>query len=71
VRIGEVAADEAAATISVESRAADDGVGRQVETWSVIIAAGESSLNASFRSVFKGPAVSTVIHDVETKVHKL
>jgi hypothetical protein len=71
VRIGEVAADEAAATISVESRAADDGVGRQVKTWSVIIAAGESSLNASFRSVFKGPAVSTVIHDVEAKVHKL
>ncbi len=71
MRLGEVAADVTAAAIGVESRAADDGVGRQIETWSVIIAAGESSLNASFRSVFKAPAVRTVIHDVETEVHEL
>ena len=71
MRLGKVAADEAATTVSMESRAADDGVGRQIETWSVIIAAREGAFNTSFRSVFKRSAVSAVIHDVETKVHKL
>ncbi len=71
MRIGEVAADVTAATISVESRAADDRVGRQIETWSVIVATREGAFNTSFRSVFKRSAVSAVIHDVETKVHKL
>jgi hypothetical protein len=71
MRLGKVTANETAATVSMKCRAANDRVGRQIETWSVIIAAGESSLNASFRSVFKGPAVRTVIHDVETEVHEL
>jgi hypothetical protein len=71
VRIGEVAADEAAATVGVKCRAANDGVGRQIEARSVIIATRESSFDASFRSVFEGSTVSTVIHDVETKVHEL
>jgi hypothetical protein len=71
MRLGEMAADETAATVGVESWAANNRVGRQIEARSVIIAAGESLLNASFRSVFKGSTVSTVIHDVETKVHQL
>jgi hypothetical protein len=71
MRFGKVAADEAAATIGVKCRAADDGVGRQIETWSVIVAAGESSLNASFRSVLERSTVSAMIHDVEAKIHKL
>jgi hypothetical protein len=71
MRLGEMAADETAATVSVESRAADDGVGRQIETWSVIVAAGESAFDTRLRSVFKRSTVSTVIHDVEAKVHKL
>ena len=71
MRIGEVAADEAAATISVESRAADDGVGRQVKTWSVIVATREGAFDTSFRSVFKRSTVSTMVHDVEAKVDEL
>jgi hypothetical protein len=42
MRLGKVAADEAAATVSMESRAADDGVGWEIEARSVIIATGES-----------------------------
>ncbi len=56
--LGEMTADEAAATISVESRAANDGVGRQIETWSVIVATREGAFNASFRSVFERSAVT-------------
>ncbi len=70
MRLGKVTADVTAATISVESRAADDGVGRKIKTRSVIITTRESSFNASFRSVFEGSTVSAVIHDVETKVDK-
>jgi hypothetical protein len=66
-----VTADEAAATVGVESRSADDRVGRQIEARSMIITAREGPLDASFRPVSKGPTVSTVIHDVETKIHKL
>ncbi len=71
MRLGEMTADEAAATISVESRAADDGMGRQIESRSMIIATREGAFDTSFRWVFKGPAVRTVIHDVEAKIHKL
>ncbi len=71
MRIGEVAADEAAATVSVKCWAADDGVGRQIETQSVIVAARESALDTRLRSVLERSTVSTVIHDVEAKVHKL
>jgi hypothetical protein len=66
-----MAADEAAATISMECRAANDGVGRQIETRSVIVTAGEGSLDASFRSVLERSTVSAMIHDVEVKIHKL
>ncbi len=71
MRLGEVAADETAATVSVKCWAADDGVGRQIEARSVIVATREGSFDARFRSVFEGSTVSNVIHDVETKVHKL
>ena len=71
MRLGEVAADEAAATISMKCRATDDGVSWQIETWSVIVATRKGSLGASFRSVFERSTVSAVIHDVEAKVHKL
>jgi hypothetical protein len=70
VRFGEVAADEAAATVGVKCRATDNGVGRQIEARSVIIATRESFFNASFRSVPKRSTVGAVIHDVETKIHK-
>ena len=66
-----MAADEAAATISVQSRAADDRVGRQIETWSVIVATREGAFDTSFRSVLKRSTVSTMVHDVEAKVHEL
>jgi hypothetical protein len=71
MRLGEMAADEAAATISVKCWAADDRVGRQIETWSVIVATREGAFDTSFRSVLKRSTVSAMIHDVETKVHKL
>ncbi len=71
MRLGKVTANETAATVSMESRAADDGVGRQIEARSVIIATRESSFDASFRSVPKRSAVGAMIHDVEAKVHKL
>ena len=66
-----MAANEAAATVSVKCRAADDGMGRQIETWSVIVATRKGSLGASFRSVFERSTVSAVIHDVEAKIYKL
>jgi hypothetical protein len=71
MRLGEMTADEAAATISLESRAADDGVGRQIKTWSVIVATRKSAFDTSFRSMPEGSTVSAVIQDVEAKVHKL
>jgi hypothetical protein len=71
MRLGKVTANETAATVSVKCRAADDGVSWQIETWSVIVATRKGSLGASFRSVFERSAVRTVIHDVETEVHKL
>jgi hypothetical protein len=71
VRLGEVAANAAAVTVSVKCRATNDRVGRKIEARSVIVTAGEGSFNTSFRSVFERSAVSTMIHDVETKVHKL
>ena len=66
-----MAANEAAATISVKCRAADDGVGRQIKVRSVIVTAREGSFDTSFRSMPEGSTVSAVIHDVETKIHKL
>jgi hypothetical protein len=71
MRLGKVTVDEAAATVGVESRAADDRVGRQIETRSMIVTAREGPLDASFRPVSKGSTVSTVIHDVEAKIHEL
>jgi hypothetical protein len=71
MRLSKMAADEAAATVSVECRTANDRVGRKVEARSVIVAAREGLLDASFRSVFERSTVSTVIHDVETEVHEL
>jgi hypothetical protein len=71
MRLGKMTANEAAAAVGVKCRAADDGVGRQIKTWSVIVAAGESAFDTRLRSVFKRSTVSTVIHDVEAKVHKL
>jgi hypothetical protein len=71
MRLSKVAADEAATTVSVKCRAADDGVGRQIEPWSVIVTARKGSFDASFGSVPKRSTVSAVIHDVETEVHKL
>jgi hypothetical protein len=71
VRLGKMAANEAAATVSVKCRAADDGMGRQIETCSVIVATREGALFTRLRSVFKRPTVSTMVHDVETEVHKL
>jgi hypothetical protein len=64
-------ADEAAATIRVERRAANDGVGRQIKARSVIVAARACPLDASFRSMFKGTTMSAVVHDVETEIDKL
>jgi len=64
-------ANVTAATVSMKCWAADDGVGWQIETRSVIVATGEGSLNASFRSVLERSAVSAMIHYVETKVHEL
>ncbi len=71
MRLGKVTADVTAAAISVKCRATNDRVGRKVEVQSVIITAGEGSFDASFRSVFERTTVSTVIHDVEAKIHKL
>jgi hypothetical protein len=71
VRFGEVAADEAAATIGVKCRAANNGVGRKIKARSVIIATREGSLDASLRSVLKRSTVRAMIHDVDAKVHKL
>ena len=64
-------ANVTAATVSMKCWAADDGVGWQIETRSVIVATGEGPLDASFRSVLERSTVSAVIHDVEAKVHKL
>jgi hypothetical protein len=71
VRFGEVAADEATAAVRVESRATYNGVGRRVKAWYVIVAAGKGSFDAAFGSVFEGPTVSPVIHDVEPRVDEL
>jgi hypothetical protein len=71
MRLGKVAADETAATVGVKSRTANNRVGRQIKARSVIVAAKEGSLDATFRSVFKGTTVSTVIHDVEAKIDEL
>ncbi len=71
MRLGKVTADVTAATISMKCRAADDRVGRKIESRSMIVATREGSLDASFRSVLKRSTVGAVIHDVETKVHEL
>jgi hypothetical protein len=71
MRLGKMAADEAAATISVKSRAADDGMGRQIEARSMIVTTREGSLDPSFGSVFERSTVGTVIHDVKAEVNKL
>jgi hypothetical protein len=46
-------------------------VGRKIESRSVIVATREGAFDTRLRSVFERSAVSAVIHDVETKVHKL
>ena len=66
-----MAADETAAAVGVKCWAADDRVGRQIEARSVVVATGEGAFNTSFGSVFKRSTVSAMVHDVETKVHKL
>jgi hypothetical protein len=71
MRLGEVAADVTAAAVGVKCWAADDGVGRQIEARSVIIATREGAFDTGLRSVFERSAVSTMIHDVEAKIHKL
>ncbi len=71
VRFGEVAADEATATVSVKSWAANDRMGRKIKTRSVIVAARVGSLDASFRSMFKRSTVSAVVYDVEAEVDEL
>jgi hypothetical protein len=71
MRLGKIATDEAGAAISVKSWAANDGVGRKIEARSVIIAAREGSFDASFRTMFERSTVSTMIHDVETKIDEL
>ncbi len=71
VRLSKVTADKTAATVSVESWAANDGMGRQIKAQSVIVAAGESSLDAIFRSMFKSFTMSAVVHDVEAEIDKL
>jgi hypothetical protein len=71
VRLGEVAADEAAATVSVKCRTTNNGVSRKIKTWSVIVATSEGSFNATVRSMLKRSTVSAMIHDVEAEVDKL
>jgi hypothetical protein len=71
MRLGKVTADEAAVTVSVKCRAANDRVGRQIEARSMILAAWEGSFNASFRSMFERSTVSTMIHDMEAEIDKL
>ena len=66
-----MAADEAVATVGVKCRTTNDRVGRKIKARSVIVTARESPLDATFRSVLKRSTVSAMIHDVETKVHKL
>ena len=53
MRLGKMAADETAATVGMKCWAADDRVGRQIETWSVIVATREGSFDANFGSVFE------------------
>jgi hypothetical protein len=71
VRLGKVTADETAATVSMESWAANDGVGRKIKARSVIVATRDGSFEASVRLVFKRSTVSAVVHDVETEVDEL
>ena len=71
MRLGKMTANEAAATVSVKCQAADDGVGRQIETWSVIVAARESAFDTSFRSVLERSTVRAMVHNVESKVDEL
>ncbi len=71
MRLGKVTANETAATVSMKCRAANDRVGREIESRSMIVAAWEGSLDASLRSVLERSTVRAMVHDVETKVHKL
>ena len=64
-------ADEAAATIRVESWAANDGVGRQIKARSVIVAARACPLDAGFRLMLERSTVSAMIHDVETEIDNI
>jgi hypothetical protein len=65
MRLGKVTADETAAVISVESRTANNIVGWEIKTRSVIITAREGSLDTSFRPMFERSTVSAMIHDVD------
>ena len=71
MRLGEVTADEAAATVSVKCRTANDRVGRKIKARSVIVATREGPFDTTLRSVFEGSTVSAMIHDVEAKVDEL
>jgi hypothetical protein len=66
-----MAANEAAAAVSVECRTTNDRVGRKIEARSVIVTARKGAFCTRLRSVFERSTVSAMIHDVETKVHKL
>jgi hypothetical protein len=70
MRLGEMAADEAAAAISVKCRTTNDRVGWKIEARSMIVTAREGSLGASFRLMFERSTVSTVIHDMEAEINK-
>jgi hypothetical protein len=71
MRLGKMAADEAAATVSVKSWAANDRVGWEIEARSVIITAREGPFDAGFRSMLERSTVSAMIHDVEPEVDEL
>ena len=71
MRLGEVATNATAVTVSVKCRTTNDRVGRKIEIRSVIVATRESAFDTRLRSVFERSTVSAVIHDVETKVHEL
>jgi hypothetical protein len=71
VRLGKVAEDETAATVSVKYRTTNDRVGRKIKARSVIVTAREGSLDATFRSMFKRTTVRAMIHDVEAEIDEL
>jgi hypothetical protein len=55
----------------MESRTANDGVGRKIKVRSVIVATRACPLDASFRSMLERSTVSAMIHDVEAEIDEL